>query len=167
MRTWAFLFCVFIFARTCGSHNVSWSIGGNHTRRQLSEAPLANERPRPFLVLFTSSVGSSWLMQELSVDPAVCVIGHEPLDDFCAAGKSSGNAKRQLGWLQVVLRPPSLDEYSEHLGQRTGRGEAWKAAWRRWKVALMQHALPCRVEEVILSAHTNNVHYSITDTALV
>lgn len=58
----------------------------------------------------------------------MCVIGHEPLDDYCEAGKSSGNSKRQLGWLRVFLHPPSLDEYSEHLGQRFGRGEVTPVA---------------------------------------
>jgi len=112
------------------------------------ELPLPTEKPHPFLLLFTTSVGSSWLLQELAVNPTVCVIGHEPLDDYCEGGKSSGNGKRQVGWLRVALNPPNLDVYSEHMGRRMARGEAWRAAWRQWKAKLIQHSLPCRVEEI-------------------
>ena len=132
---------------------------GLRRRRQLlstipgwSDAPgpaLEHEQPMPFLVLFTDSVGSSWLMNELSIHPTVCTLGIEPLDDYCGhAGKSSGNAKRQLGWLRVAMSPPSVQVFSEHAGRRLWRGEAWKAAWRRWKVKLVQHSLPCRIEEL-------------------
>ena len=116
----------------------------------LPEAPpLPQEKPKPFMLVFTSSVGSSWLMQELSVNPSVCVIGHEPLDDYCTVGSSrSVNGKRQVGWLRVALNPPSLSVYSEHHGGVLKRGEAWRRAWRLWKAKLIQHALPCRVEEI-------------------
>jgi len=115
-----------------------------------AEAPLPNEKPLPFMLVFTTSVGSSWLMQELSVNPSVCVIGHEPLDDYCDAGsqRKAQNGKRQVGWLRVVLTPPSLEVYSEHSNGRERRGEAWRRAWRLWKGKLIQHALPCRVKEV-------------------
>lgn len=104
----------------------------------------------PFLLYFTFHVlrFPVCVSQELAVNPAVCVIGHEPLDDYCAAGKSSGNGKRQVGWLRVALNPPDLEVYSEHMGRRMARGEAWRAAWRQWKTKLIQHSLPCRVEEV-------------------
>lgn len=115
-----------------------------------AEAPLPNEKPRPFMLVFTTSVGSSWLMQELSVNPSVCVIGHEPLDDYCDAGsqQKAQNGKRQVGWLRVALTPPSLEVYSEHSSGRERRGEAWRRVWRLWKGKLIQHALPCRVKEV-------------------
>jgi hypothetical protein len=115
-----------------------------------AEAPLPNEKPHPFMLVFTTSVGSSWLMQELSVNPSVCVIGHEPLDDYCDAGsqQKAQNGKRQVGWLRVALTPPSLEVYSEHSNGRERRGEAWRRAWRLWKGKLIQHALPCRVKEV-------------------
>ena len=121
--------------------------------REAAEAPLPSEKPRPFMLVFTTSVGSSWLMQELSVNPSVCVIGHEPLDDYCAPNsqQKAQNGKRQVGWLRVALTPPSLEVYSEHSSGRERRGDAWRRAWRLWKGKLIQHALPCRVEEIAKS----------------
>lgn len=127
----------------------SWEMNSTRRRRLQPESALPSEKPRPFIVLFTTSVGSSWLMQELQTNPAICVIGHEPLDDFCSQGKSSGKGKQQLNWLRVAMSPPELDEFSEHMGRRMARGDGWRAAWRLWKVSLLQHALPCRTEEVV------------------
>lgn len=119
--------------------------------QQKEASPMRTERPKPFMMLYTSSVGSNWLMSELSQEPSICCIGIDPIDDICGdmiKGKNSGNGKRQLGWLKVALTPPTLEAYSDFMGKRLGRGDAWKAAWRLWKLKLVQHSLPCRAEEV-------------------
>jgi hypothetical protein len=144
-------------SRSFNPHHNKHNLNETSSKRRLSpqEAPaLRTEKPLPFMLLYTTSVGSNWLMTELSHEPTVCCIGIDPLDDICgdmAKGKNSGNGKRQLGWLRVALTPPNLEEYSDFMGRRVGRGDAWKASWRLWKLKLVQHSLPCRAEEVSVS----------------
>lgn len=77
-------------------------------------------------MVFATSVGPSWLTQELSVNPSVCVIGHEPLCDYCAPNshEPAQNGKPHVGWLRVALTPPSLEVYSENSSGRARRGDA-------------------------------------------
>ena len=57
----------------------------------------------PFVVLFESSSGSSWLMQELGVLPEVCAIGFEPIDNISMA--SAADHTLRLRWLRTLWTP--------------------------------------------------------------
>ena len=75
-------------------------------------------RAVPFVVLFESSSGSSWLMQELSARPDVCAIGFEPIDNITMA--SAADHALRLRWLRTLWTP---------------RRES-AAAWAEWQAAL-------------------------------
>ena len=57
----------------------------------------------PFVVLFESSSGSSWLMQELGALPEVCAIGFEPIDNISMA--SAADHTLRLRWLSTLWTP--------------------------------------------------------------
>jgi len=70
----------------------------------------------PFVVVFESSSGSSWLLQLLSSHPAACVVGFEPIDNISMTS-ASDHASR-IRWLGQLWAP------------RTESEAGW-AAWRR------------------------------------
>ena len=74
----------------------------------------------PFVVLFESSSGSSWLMQELSALPEVCAIGFEPIDNISMA--SAADHTLRLRWLRTLWTPQ--------------RGSA--SEWLDWQAALQR-----------------------------
>ena len=75
-------------------------------------------RMTPFVVLFESSSGSSWLMQELSALPQLCVIGFEPIDNISMA--SEADHLQRIRWLDTLWRPrPETD-----------------ASWAEWQAAM-------------------------------
>lgn len=74
----------------------------------------------PFVVLFESSSGSSWLMQELSALPEVCAIGFEPIDNISMA--SAADHTLRLRWLRTLWTP-----------QRASASE-----WLDWQAALQR-----------------------------
>jgi LPS sulfotransferase NodH len=74
----------------------------------------------PFVVLFESSSGSSWLMQELSALPEVCAIGFEPIDNISMA--SAADHTQRLRWLRTLWTP-----------QRASASE-----WLDWQAALQR-----------------------------
>ena len=72
----------------------------------------------PFVVLFESSSGSSWLMQELGALPQLCVIGFEPIDNISMA--SEADHLQRIRWLETLWTPrPETD-----------------AAWAEWQAAM-------------------------------
>ena len=77
----------------------------------------------PFVVLFESSSGSSWLMQELGALPEVCAIGFEPIDNISMA--SVADHTLRLRWLRT-LWTPQRESASEWLD--------WQAALQRASV---------------------------------
>ena len=74
----------------------------------------------PFVVLFESSSGSSWLMQELGALPEVCAIGFEPIDNISMA--SVADHTLRLRWLRTLWTPQ--------------RGSA--SEWVDWQAALQR-----------------------------
>ena len=74
----------------------------------------------PFVVLFESSSGSSWLMQELGALPEVCAIGFEPIDNISMA--SAADHTLRLRWLRTLWTPQ--------------RGSA--SEWLDWQAALQR-----------------------------
>ena len=74
----------------------------------------------PFVVLFESSSGSSWLMQELGALPEVCAIGFEPIDNISMA--SAADHTLRLRWLRTLWTPQ--------------RGSA--SEWVDWQAALQR-----------------------------
>ena len=75
--------------------------------------------PVPFVVLFESSSGSSWLMSELAAHPQLCVVQFEPIDNITMA--SAADHAARIRWLSTLWAP-----------QRADGG-----AWARWKSALV------------------------------
>lgn len=94
----------------------------------------------PFILVTESSTGSSWLMQELSLSPAVCIVGVEPLDDRCGANGAplSNSARAQVRWLRAFLAAP----------ERTRDLASWRGTWRTFLSLLIEKSLPCRAEEL-------------------
>jgi hypothetical protein len=70
----------------------------------------------PFVVLFESGSGSSWLIQELAAHPKVCIALFEPIDNASLAREVDHAAR--LRWLELLFTPP----YS-----------AEGIAWRKWR----------------------------------
>lgn len=68
----------------------------------------------PFVVVFESSSGSSWLLQLLGSHPAICAIGFEPIDNI-SMSSASDHALR-IRWLDRLWTP------------RIEGGEEW-ASW--------------------------------------
>ena len=75
--------------------------------------------PVPFVVLFESSSGSSWLMSELAAHPQLCVVQFEPIDNITMA--SAADHAARIRWLSTLWAP-----------QRADGG-----LWARWKSALV------------------------------
>ena len=82
-------------------------------------ANAATEPPVPFVVLFESSSGSSWLMSELAAHPQLCVVQFEPIDNITMA--SAADHAARIRWLSTLWAP-----------QRADGG-----LWARWKSALV------------------------------
>lgn len=62
----------------------------------------------PFVILFESSSGSSWLMQLLSAHKSVCAVGFEPIDNI-SLGAPTDHAAR-LRWLKLLWTPRRENE---------------------------------------------------------
>ena len=88
-------------------------------RRQQRAPPPSHSAAVPFVVLFESSSGSSWLMSELAAHPQLCVVQFEPIDNITMA--SAADHAARIRWLSTLWAP-----------QRADGG-----AWARWKSALV------------------------------
>ena len=69
---------------------------------------------------FESSTGSSWLIEELSAHPQICVVLFEPIDNISLASARDHNAR--LHWLRILWTPPVAT--------------AGPAEWRSWRARL-------------------------------
>lgn len=73
----------------------------------------------PFVVLFESSSGSSWLMQVLAEHPRVCAVHFEPIDNISMA--SSADHAMRLRWLETLWSSPESTS---------------SASWEAWRSSL-------------------------------
>ena len=106
------------------------------------------DEPKPFILAFTHGTGSSWLWQELSVTHGLCLLGFEPLDDYCE-GKTSLDKK--IGWLRIAFSAPGGYDPSDK-----------DMKWQRWAGKTVEHALHCRMNEVNGSFSGNRCHSTST-----
>ena len=79
----------------------------------------------PFVIIFESSSGSSWLLEQLGAHPSVCAVGYEPLDNI-TMGSASDHAAR-IQWLRTLFAPPLPPRES--------------AAWTRWTQELLEASI--------------------------
>ena len=71
----------------------------------------------PFILLFESGSGSSWLVKEMASNPQLCVAMFEPIDNVSLTTVADHEAR--LHWLDLLWSPPS----------RAAPADEW-AAWR-------------------------------------
>jgi hypothetical protein len=70
-------------------HPVAGGSGGGSGRRGGDGLAVADDGGIvPFVLVFESSSGSSWLLQLLSSHPAICAIGFEPIDNISMSSPS-------------------------------------------------------------------------------
>jgi len=74
----------------------------------------------PFVVVFESSSGSSWLLELLNAHPAVCAIGFEPIDNISMASPSDHESR--IRWLGRLWSPKVRDDQE----------------WLHWKREIME-----------------------------
>ena len=110
-----------------------WGVDAKR-RKRAEEAIDKVKGVAPFVLLHTSGAGGSWLWQRLSVTPALCMLGYEPLAD---CGRDNSNLEKKLTWMRVALATPG--------GQTPAEKEA---RWASWRAKLEEKALPCRAAEV-------------------
>lgn len=80
--------------------------------------PIASAAPIvPFILLFESGSGSSWLIKELAAHPQLCVTMFEPIDNVSLTTVVDHAAR--LRWLELLWSPP--------LAAATSAWEAWRA----------------------------------------
>ena len=124
-----------------------WRYTFNAKRQPPTATPSAASVPlsavAPFVVLFESSSGSSWLMQELGSFPEVCAIGFEPIDNISMA--SAADHTLRLRWLRTLWTPRrrSATEWT-----------GWQAALQQASVfgqdgAIRRSLAGCRREEAL------------------
>jgi len=89
----------------------------------------------PFVLLFSSGAGSSWLWQSLATTPGICMLGYEPLAD-CGKDQNS-NLEKKLTWMRVAMSTPGGHNDKEQ-----------QARWSAWNDKLAEKALECRTKEV-------------------
>ena len=68
----------------------------------------AGALPRPFVILFDGSAGSSWFADALDRHPDVFIAGYEPLEWVSNASYMGPNATLwQAAWLQTIWQRPA------------------------------------------------------------
>ena len=78
--------------------------------------------PTPFVILFESGSGSSWLAATLAAHPRACLVLFEPIDNSSLT--SAADHASRLQWLELLWSPPPV----------TSPPAQW-ANWRRRLVA--------------------------------
>ena len=79
--------------------------------------PPVTSHQMPFVIVFESGSGSSWLVQELSRTAQVCLVLFEPIDNVTLASRADHQAR--LRWLETLWTPPKPTESA--------------AAWADWR----------------------------------
>lgn len=90
----------------------------------------------PFVLLFESSSGSSWLMQLIGSHPQACTVGFEPIDNITMSSHSDHDAR--LHWLELLWRPLRDDNRS----------------WTRWRAELQRSSVFGQFSQVSQSLET-------------
>jgi hypothetical protein len=113
-----------------------WGSSAKKVKEKLAEDAVDKVRGfSPFVLLFSSGAGSSWLWQSLATTPGVCMLGYEPLAD-CGKDQNS-NLEKKLTWMRVAMSTPGGHNDKER-----------QARWSAWNDKLAEKALECRTKEV-------------------
>lgn len=98
------------------------TFGSNIVATTTAVATATSSSAIPFVLLFESGSGSSWLASSLATHPRVCLVLFEPIDNSSLT--SAADHAARLRWLEILWSPPHASDAED----------AW-SDWRRRLIA--------------------------------